>query len=126
MKTYKHFLILAIVFILGESCIAQDKQLSEEQKGQVEAQLEVYYENLDLTKEQKPKFKEITLRYGKEMFALNETENSRFWKYKSFKSISRKKNEEMSTLLSAKQFKRYLKIQEEQRQKMKDQIRKEN
>jgi len=122
----KQFFMVIAALLLSAALKAQEKELSKEQKAQIQTQINTFSRDLDLTEDQLPKFEEITLRYGKEMIRLKESDQSRFSKYKAFKSLNKSKNEELSTLLSTKQLKTYLEIQEERQQKMRAQIRKKN
>lgn len=118
MKTIKHILVTAVFVLMGTTALAQQNELSDEQKAQMEEQLEVYLQKLDLTEEQKLKFEEITEKYGKQMRGLQESNKSRLTKYKEYKSIVTNKNEEMRSILSIPQYEIYVEIQEEMRQKM--------
>lgn len=122
----KQFLILTVSLLLSMVTKAQEKHLSEAQKAQIQTQINAYLTDLDLSEDQIPEFKEITLKYGKEMIALRESSKNRFMKYKEFKSLNKNRNEEMSALLTAEQFKIYLEIQGDLHQKMKEHRKKKN
>lgn len=115
----QQFLILMLAMLSSTSIAAQEKELNKQQKAQMEAQLTMYNEALDLSKEQKTKFEQITKKYAAQMKALRDSDQSRFAKYKEFKSIQKNKDEEMEALLSEEQFERYLEIQKEVQQKVK-------
>ena len=121
MKTIKHILVLMVIILIGTKAFAQEKEMTEEQKAQMEAQLEVYVEKLNLSEGQQPKFEEITKRYGKQLMVLKESSKGRLSKYKEFKSISKNRNQEMQALLSEEQYATYLATQEDMQQKMKEQ-----
>ncbi|MDT0605945.1 hypothetical protein [Croceitalea rosinachiae] len=121
MKRIKHILVLMVITLVGTTAVAQEKELTEEQKAQMEAQLEVYIEKLNLSDSQQPNFEEITKRYGKQLMVLKESSKGRLSKYKEFKSISKDRNKEMQALLSEEQYTTYLATQEEMQQKMKEQ-----
>jgi len=116
----KHILGLMLIILVGTSALAQEKEMTEEQKAQMEAQLEDYIEKLDLSEEQRPKFEEITKRYGKQLMVLKESSKGRLSKYKEFKSINKDRNKEMEALLSEEQYTIYMATQEEMQQKMKE------
>ncbi len=120
MKRIKHILGLMLIILVGTTALAQEKEMTEEQKAQMEAQLEDYIEKLDLSEEQQPKFEEITKRYGKQLMVLKESSKGRLSKYKEFKSINKNRNKEMEALLSEEQYTIYLATQEEMQQKMKE------
>ncbi|MDY8134311.1 hypothetical protein [Aquimarina sp. 2201CG5-10] len=79
-----------------------------------------YQKRLDLTEEQKPHFVEISRKYGYQLKKLKNSSESRFSKYKAYKTIQRDKNNEMKALLSSKQYKVYLNIQKEIQKKVKE------
>lgn len=119
----KHILILVIIALVSTSTVAQKKEISQEQKAQIENQLKVYEDKLDLTEEQKPKFQEIIKKYGKQMMALKDSDKGRLSKYKELKSISKNRNKEIKPLLSNEQYKIYEDLQEEIQQKIRDKNR---
>ena len=122
MKTKKFIAILSLI-MFAATTVAQQKELTEEQKARMEKQFQDYKMKLSLSSDQKPKFEEITKRYGKQLLELKESDKGRLSRYNTFKSIQKKKNAEMKRLLSNEQYKTYLEIQEEQQQKMKERQR---
>ncbi|MEL6917132.1 MAG: hypothetical protein AAFO99_05305 [Bacteroidota bacterium] len=119
-KTFKPILILVMVTMMGATAIGQEKKLTAAQKERMETQLVTYFEKLDLSEEQKPKFEEITKRYGKQMLGLKESDKGRLAKYNEFKSIRKNKNKEMKLLLSKEQYQIYEEVQDEMQRKMKE------
>lgn len=119
-NTIKHILVSMVVAFISITAVAQERELNKEQKAQLETQLEVYFQKLDLSEKQKPKFEEITKKYGKQMMALKESDKGRLSKYKEYKSIMNNKNREMKALLSDKQYIIFEKTQEEMQKKMKE------
>ena len=120
MKSIKHILILAVLVLLGNSIMAQQSELTEEQRARMQAQLTEYSLKLDLSEAQKPKFEDITRKYGKQMMSLKESNKGRLAKYKEFKTIRKNKDAEMKAILSEEQFEAYLETQEEMQRKMKE------
>ena len=120
MKTIKTFLIMAVIAMVGHTAVAQESKLTDAQKAQMKAQIETYFEKLDLSEAQKPQFEDITKKYGAQMMDLKESGKGRLAKYKAYKAILENKNEEMHTLLSEEQYAIYLETQEELQQKMKE------
>lgn len=119
MNVIKQILILGMS-ICSTIVVAQKTGLTTEQKAQMEVQLNEYSESLNLSQEQKPKFKEITKRYGRQMMKLKESDKGRLSKYNEFRSIRKKKDAEMKSLLSNEQYKAYLQTQEEMHQKIRE------
>jgi len=78
-------------------------------------------EKLDLTEEQKPKFKELTKKYALKIKTLKANNvKKKLAKLKDFKSIIDSKNKEMKALLSVEQFKIYKETQKERLKRMKE------
>lgn len=125
MKVLKNSIIV-VVLLVSTMSFAQDRELTEEQKEQVKEQLEQYFEKLDLSKEQKLTFEEITKKYALQMKTLKTSGKGRFAKYKEYKSIKRSKNKEMKTLLSTEQYKVYKETQKEIQNKMKEKLKNKN
>ena len=121
MKVLKILSLVFALFLIGtNTTFAQSKvaNLSEEQKEKIKQNLEEYTTALHLSEAQKPKFKEITIKYAKQMKAVKDNGGSRMSKYKKVKSIRKNKDAEMKRLLSKDQFKVYLEKQEEMKKKM--------
>jgi len=122
MKLLKNSMVV-VVLLVSTIAFAQDRILTKEQKEQVKEQLAQYFEKLELSEEQKPKFEEITNKYALQMKTLKTSGKSKFAKYKEYKSIKRSKNKEMKTLLSAEQYKVYKETQKEIQNKMKEKLK---
>ena len=118
MKTIKHIITLTAAALIATTAAAQERGFTSEQKAQMEAKLKNGFEKLNLTAEQKPKFEEITKRYGNQLIGLKQSNKGRLAKLKMYKSIQKNKDNEMRSLLSIDQYKAYEKAQEELRQKM--------
>ena len=86
--------------------------------------MEAHAAALHLSEEQKPKFKEITKKYAKQMKAVKDSGARPMRKYRKVKSIREDKNAEMKSLLSQDQYKVYLEKQEEMTKKMKERRKK--
>ena len=101
MKTLKQIFVIAIVMFVSSSVIAQETTLNDEQKAKLKAHLQESFEKLNLSEEQKPKFKEITKKYAAQMKTLKTSNKRKFVKLKEFKSIIDSKNKEMKALKGA-------------------------
>lgn len=97
----------------------QKSKISENYSGEFAE----YFERLNLSEEQKPKFIEISKRYGTQLKNLKHSSKSRFGKYKEYKSIQDNKASEMRMLLTKEQYKIYEEIQEEIQKKIKEKRR---
>lgn len=125
MKLLKNSIVV-VVLLVSTMSFAQDRKLTEEQKEQVKEQLEQYFEKLDLSKEQKPKFEDITNKYALQMKTLTTSGKSKFAKYKEYKLIKKSKSKEMKALLSAEQYKVYNETQKDRQKKMKEKRKNKN
>ena len=113
MKTLKQIFVIAIVMFVSSSVIAQETTLNDEQKAKLKAHLQESFEKLNLSEEQKPKFKEITKKYVLQIKTLKTSDQSKSKKLQEFRSIIDSKNKEMSALLSTEQHIVYEEIQKE-------------
>ena len=118
MKTLKQIFVIAIVMFVSSSVIAQETTLNDEQKAKLKAHLQESFEKLNLSEEQKPKFKEITKKYALQLKNLKNSDKSKSTKEQEFKSIINSKNKEMKALLSAEQYKVYEETQKERLRKL--------
>lgn len=114
----KHLAIFTIIFLNTTSTIAQNNQLNQKQNEMIQIQLEIYFDELELTEVQKPKFEEIIKRYALQFVQLKESNEGRLSKYKTYKTLSENRIEEMKAILSKSQFEDYLVLQKEVQQQM--------
>ena len=115
------------LFLMGtNTTFAQSSatNLTEQQKEKINNNVETYATALQLSEAQKPKFKEITIKYAKQMKAVKDSGGSRISKYRKVKSIRKNKDAEMKTLLSKDQYNVYLEKQKEMQKKMKERRKK--
>ena len=118
MKTLKHIFVIAIALLMSSSVMAQEGTLTDEQQAKLKAHLQESFEKLNLSEEQKPKFKEITKKYALQLKTLKNSDKSKSTKEQEFKSIIDSKNKEMKDLLSAEQYKVYKETQKERLRKL--------
>ena len=110
----KRILFLLMV-VISTTVIAQQGELSADQKKEAKAKIEAYLKRLNLSEDQKPKVKEIVKRYRAQMTEVKKSDDSRFKKMGKLKELNQKKNEEMKVLLNDEQYKVYEEIQAEKR-----------
>ncbi len=110
----------AMVFIGG---FAQTK-MTEQEKQEAIARYQAYMEKLNLTEEQKPLVEEANMKYFEGLSTLKKSGASRLEKYKTFKSLSSTRDDEMKKILTPDQYKIYKENQAEQREQFKEQRRK--
>lgn len=119
MKTSLKFLVIFTFFLFNTtSSIAQDNQLSPKQNEMMKTQIEIYFDKLELTDEQKPKFEAIIKRYALQFVQLKESNEGRLSKYKTYKTLNENRIEDMKAILSKSQFEDYLVLQKQVQQQM--------
>lgn len=122
MNSLKILSLFFALFLIGtNTTFAQSKaaNLTEEQKEEIQKNLEAYAIALRLSEEQKTKFEEITKKYAQQMKAVKDSGGRRMSKYKKVKSIRKNKDAEIKLLLSKDQYNVYLEKQEDMRKKRK-------
>ena len=118
------FLIFSTLALSSNLAIAQQgTKLSEEEKKQLKEQVTQDFERLNLSEEQKEKYKEISFKYAQKLKSVKEMGGSRYSKYQKLKSIRDSKNAEMKKALSKEQYKIYLEIQEKRMEEIKSRRR---
>lgn len=101
---------------------------TEQRKKQMEnyaGEFSKHISRLNLSEDQKTLYIEISKKYGDQLKALKNSLESRFNKYRDYKSIQNNKNKEMKAVLSSKQYKVYLEIQNEVQKKIKERRKKQ-
>ena len=126
MKNVKSTMVtFAAAFLFTAAANAQvqeEKKLSDDQKKEIVQNVKANIEKLALTDEQKAPFKEISKRYADKLKGVKDSDDSKIGKLKAVKTLREAKNAEMKTLLTEAQYKTYLEIQDERKQKMLEQL----
>ncbi len=122
MKNLKFSIVIILLALFFSATVkAQtEKSLPEDQKEEMLQQMQINKERLALTATQEPTFKDITKKYALKMKELKASNEGKKDKFQKMKAIKNEKNTEMKTLLSDKQYKTYLTLQEERKEKIKD------
>ena len=94
--------------------------LNEDQQERLAKSIDVFFEVLDLSVEQKRSFEAITKKYAEEMVAVRDGKGGRISKYNKVQSIRSRKNMEMKELLSKDQYAIYLEKQKAMQKKMRE------
>ena len=127
MKSLKITLAVVIMTIMTTNLLtAQEVAASpENRKAEMVKQFKLDKQKLNLTKEQEPKFKKISMKYGAQLKELKNAPGERKDKREQFKTINAAKNQEIKALLNADQFQIYSQIQDERRANRKDKMTQE-
>ena len=120
MKSIKVFISIITLTFFASITTAQERTLTDEQKTKIKEHLKESFEKLDLSEEQKLKFKEITKKYVLQMKTLKNSNQSKSKKIQEFKTIIEFKNKEMKELLSSEQYNVYEETQKERIKAMKE------
>lgn len=87
------------------------------------ARNEAYLEKLDLSEEQKPEVEKINKAYFDELSRLKNSGASRKEKYRTFKSLSSRRDEQMKAVLNQEQYQIYKQQQDVRRENFRKQRR---
>ena len=120
MKSIKVFISIITLTFFASITTAQERTLTDEQKTKIKEHLKESFEIVDLSEEQKLKFKEITKKYVLQMKTLKNSNQSKSKKIQEFKTIIEFKNKEMKELLSSEQYNVYEETQKERIKAMKE------
>lgn len=119
-KMKKVFIGILLIFSCALTTKAQTtRQLSEEQKKELEEKMEAYKAELNLSEEQQPKFEEINLQFAEDLSKLKSDNGSKLSKYKKFKKLTDERNRKMKELLTDEQYKIFKSHQDEVKKELK-------
>lgn len=119
MKNVKiFFAAISLSLLFANSIQAQGKTLSKEKNEEIANQYKENQARLALTSEQQEPYRTIAKKYAGKMRELRENQADKSQKLEAFKAIIAEKNIEMKALLLPEQYKIYLDIQEERKEKM--------
>ena len=107
MNVLIRIFVIGSVMVMSSFLMAQEKRLTNEQKAKINLHLNEYYEELGLSDRQRPKYIEITRKYGLQMKSLKNGKQSNFTKYRKLKTIKKSKDKEIKALLNTEQFNVY-------------------
>jgi hypothetical protein len=126
MKTMKQliryfFLVLAIS-VTGAS-MAQDSSKAKPKRSPEELtkmQTLQYKRKLSLTTDQEPKVSEVLLDYSTKLVAARDSKGGKLKKMQEVKHLTDAKDQSMKEILTEQQYTEYLKLMEEQKEKLKE------
>lgn len=109
----RNFLVGLILICYSGILNAQQNKLTQKQKDKFNTQLTIYFEVLNLSDAQKPKFKEIAENFELKVHRIKAKSKGKRSNYRLLKKYRKKKNTAMKELLTDGQFNTYLLIEEE-------------
>ena len=115
--------IAAIVIFALTSIVSKAQNLSgisDSKNQEMVEQMKLAQQKLQLSEEQKIKFKEISRNYAEKMKSLRDSKEQRLAKLKQLKSIQMAKDAEMKILLSETQYNTYLELKAERKGRLKE------
>ena len=120
MNTIAQFFVGAFFVFFSITTIAQQNEMTPEQREATKEQFMADLDRLDLSEDQKADYLEISRRYSEQMQGLKNSDMGKMKKFQKMKSIRKDKNAEMKTLLNEEQYSTYLQIQEERQKEMRE------
>ncbi len=125
MKTTFKRSLFAIIAIMALVALSTDsfaqrggdrKQPTVEER--VKKEVKMMNDNLDLTEKQRPQIESISKKYAKLYDKLRDSGKDRKEMMEKMREYQKDKNVELEKVLTTKQYKKYQKLVEEERQKM--------
>lgn len=127
MKHLKTAFAMLTFTLISNAIVAQETTPSpEEQKVEMAKQFKIAKEKLSLTPDQEIKFKEISKKYASKGKIIKDGEGDKKAKHKLLLELKSQRNAEMKTILSEAQFKTYLQLKDERRERMKNKMKDQN
>ena len=124
MKKLKITFAVLFCILVSNAIVAQEqKSENEDRKVEMAKQFKLAKEKLALSPEQETKFKEISLKYSEKSKSIKNSDIDKSVKRKEMIQLKSEKNEEIKAFLSETQFKTYLELQKEKRDRMKDKMK---
>ena len=119
----KKLLMIVCVMFIGCGSVYCQSRMTEAEKEEVVARHRAYMEELNLSEEQKPKVEEINMTYFEGLSNLKKSDASKLERYKTFKTLSTRRDDEMKKVLTKEQYAIYRENQQEQRKNFKERRR---
>ena len=104
--------ITAVLFVAATVSSTASEQNAADLLGEFQQQL-------NLNDQQLAEFKDINIAFAQQLQQLREKEQSRFSKIRSFKEISKNKDQQLKSLLSEEQYQDYLTLQKQKKTELK-------
>lgn len=113
--------IFVLLILVAMSCSLQAQSaMTEEQKQEVKAKYEEYRKSLNLTEDQEKKTEAINLEFIDGLAQLKGSQERKMVKYRKFKTLQEKKDNQMKDVLDAEQYKKYKTFQAEMKEDFKE------
>lgn len=123
MKQLIRFFLFAMLISLTGSAMAQDSSKTKPKRSPEELskmQTQQFKRKLSLTAEQEPKVSAALLDYSTKLVAARDSKGGKMKKMQELKHLNEAKDQSMKQILTEQQYADYLKIMEEQKEKLKE------
>lgn len=123
MKQLIRFFLLALAISVTATSMAQDSSKAKPKRSPEELtkmQTQQYKRKLSLTAEQEPKVSAVLLDYSTKLVAARDSKGGKMKKMQELKHLTETKDKSMKEILTEQQYTDYLKLMEEQKEKLKE------
>jgi periplasmic protein CpxP/Spy len=123
MKQLIRFFLFAMLISLTGSAMAQDSSKAKPKRSPEELskmQTQQFKRKLSLTAEQEPKVSAALLDYSTKLVAARDSKGGKMKKMQELKQLNEAKDQSMKQILTEQQYSDYLKLMEEQKEKLKE------
>lgn len=123
MKQLIRFFLLAMTISVAATSMAQDSSKAKPKRSPEELskmQTQQYKRKLSLTAEQEPKVSATILDFSTKLVATRDSKGGKMKKMQEVKKLNDAKDQSMKGILTEQQYSDYLKLMEEQKEKVKE------
>jgi Spy/CpxP family protein refolding chaperone len=123
MKQLIRFFLLAMAISVTGASMAQDSSQAKPKRSPEELakmQTQQLKRKLSLTAEQEPKVSATILDFSTKLVATRDSKGGKMKKMQEVKHLNDAKNQSMKEILTEQQYSDYLKLMEEQKEKLKE------
>ncbi|HQR94390.1 MAG TPA: hypothetical protein PLK14_06995 [Sediminibacterium sp.] len=123
MKQLIRFFLFAMVISLAGTAMAQDSSKAKPKRSPEELskmQTQQFKRKLALTADQEPKVSAVLLDYSTKLVAARDGKGGKMKKMQEVKHLTDAKDQSMKGILTEQQYTDYLKLMEEQKEKLKE------
>jgi hypothetical protein len=123
MKQLIRFFLFALTISLTGNLMAQDSSKAKPKRSPEELtkmQTQQFKRKLSLTADQEPKVSAVLLDYSTKLVAARDSKGGKMKKMQEVKHLTDAKDQSMKGILTEQQYTDYLKLMEEQKEKLKE------
>ena len=123
MKPLIRFFLFAMAFSVTGIVMAQDSSKAKPKRSPEELtkmQTQQFKRKLSLTADQEPKISAVLLDYSTKLVAAKDSKGGKLKRMQEVKQLTETKDQAMKGILTDQQYTDYLKLMEEQKEKLKE------